>query len=287
MATSSRLAFARLTPAHKTRILHALKARGHVVGFLGDGINDAPSLHAADVGISVSGAVDVAKDAAEIILLESGLAVLHNGIREGRRAFGNVMKYLLMGTSSNFGSILSMAAATLFLPFLPMLPVQVLLNSLLHDLAQLTIPIDEVDVSFLHKPRRWDIGLIRRFMVRIGPVSSLFDLLTFAVLLWVFLAPEAEFHTGWFVESLATQTLVLFVIRTGHRPWHSRPSRALVATVLAVVVVGVWLPYSPFAGTLGFVPLPVAYVAFVAAATMAYLGLVEVVKQLLLRRAWH
>jgi Mg2+-importing ATPase len=280
-------AFARLTPAHKTRILHALKSRGHVVGFLGDGINDAPSLHASDVGISVSGAVDVAKDAAEIILLEPGLGVLHNGIREGRRAFGNVMKYLLMGTSSNFGNMLSMAAATLFLPFLPMLPVQVLLNSLLYDLAQLTIPTDEVDVSFLHKPRRWDIDLIRRFMVRIGPVSSLFDLLTFAALLWVFHAGEPEFHTGWFVESLATQTLVLFVIRTAHRPWHSRPSRALIVTVLAVVLIGVWLPYSPFAGAMGFVRLPVAYLAFVAAATAAYLSLVEVAKPFVLRRAWR
>jgi len=280
-------AFARLTPAHKTRILHALKARGHVVGFLGDGINDAPSLHAADVGVSVSGAVDVAKDAAEIILLEPGLGVLHNGIREGRRAFGNVMKYLLMGTSSNFGNMLSMAAATLFLPFLPMLPVQVLLNSLLYDLAQLTIPTDEVDVSFLHKPRRWDIGLIRRFMIRIGPVSSLFDLLTFAALLWVFQAGEPEFHTGWFVESLATQTLVLFVIRTAHRPWHSRPSRALIATVLAVVLIGVWLPYSSFARAMGFVPLPVAYLIFVVAATAAYLSLVEVAKPLVLRRAWR
>lgn len=280
-------AFARLTPAHKTRILHALKARGHVVGFLGDGINDAPSLHAADVGISVSGAVDVAKDAAEIILLEPGLTVLHNGIREGRRAFGNVMKYLLMGTSSNFGNMLSMAAATVFLPFLPMLPVQVLLNSLLYDLAQLTIPTDEVDVSFLHKPRRWDISLIRRFMIRIGPVSSLFDLLTFAVLLWAFHAGEREFHTGWFVESLATQTLVLFVIRTGHRPWHSRPSRALAATVVAVVLSGVWLPYSPLAGALGFVPLPAGYLVFVVAATLAYLALVEMVKQVVLRRAWR
>jgi P-type Mg2+ transporter len=279
--------FARMSPAQKNRVIRALKARGHVVGFLGDGVNDAPSLHAADVGISVSSAVDIAKDAAEVILLEPGLGVLHRGIREGRQAFGNVMKYLLMGTSSNFGNMLSMAAATVFLPFLPMLPTQVLLNSLLYDLAQLTIPTDHVDASYVHKPRRWDIGVIRRFMLFIGPVSSLFDFLTFFVLLKVFAAPEALFHTGWFVESLATQTLVLFVIRTGGNPLRSRPSRPLMFTVVAVVIVGLVLPYTPVAAPLGFVPLPGAYLAFVAGATAVYLILVEVVKRRVLRNAFR
>lgn len=277
--------FARLSPGQKNRVLMALKARGHVVGYLGDGVNDAPSLRAADVGITVSTAVDVAKDAAEVVLLEPGLGVLHAGIREGRQAFGNVMKYLLMGTSSNFGNMLSMAAATAFLPFLPMLPMQILLNSLLYDLAQLTIPTDNVDPGFVRKPRRWDIGLIRRFMIRIGPVSSAFDVLTFVVLLHLFHADAVLFHTGWFVESLATQTLVLFVIRTAANPFRSRPSRALTAAVLAVVAVGLALPYSPLAGPLGFVPLPPGYMAFVAVATAVYLTLVELVKRWVLRRA--
>ncbi len=277
--------FARLAPAQKTRVVRALKARGHVVGCMGDGVNDAPSLHAADVGISVSGAVDVAKAAAEVVLLEPGLHVLHGGIVEGRRAFGNVMKYLLMGTSSNFGNMLSMAAAAAFLPFLPMLPAQILLGSLLYDLAQLTIPTDRVDPAYVRKPRRWDVGLIRRFMLVLGPVSSLFDFLTFFALLHLFHASAELFHTGWFVESLVTQTLVLFVIRTGGSPLRSRPSRALTATVLAVAAVAVALPYSPLAGPLGFVPLPAGYLAFVAAATAAYLGLVEVAKRRVLSRA--
>jgi Mg2+-importing ATPase len=278
--------FARMAPAQKTRVLLALKRRGHVVGYLGDGINDAPSLHAADVGISVAGAADVARDAAEVILLESGLRPIRDGVRFGREAFGNVMKYLLMGTSSNFGNMVSMAAATAFLPFLPMLPPQVLLNGFLYDMAQLTIPTDRVDPSYVHKPRRWDIGVIRRFMLFIGPVSSLFDFLTFAVLLFVFRAGEETFHTGWFVESLATQTLVLFVIRTGQNPLRSRPSRALAVTAVAVVLVGVALPYvPPLARLLGFVPLPATYLLFVAGATAAYLLLVEWVKRLVLRRA--
>jgi Mg2+-importing ATPase len=271
--------FARLSPAQKNRVLRALKARGHVVGFLGDGVNDAPSLRAADVGVTVSTAVDVAKDAAEVILLEPGLDVLHRGIREGRQAFGNVMKYLLMGTSSNFGNMLSMAAATAFLPFLPMLPKQILLTSLLYDLAQLAIPTDRVDPSYVRKPRRWDVRLIRRFMLAIGPVSSLFDFLTFAVLLHLFCADAMLFHTGWFVESLATQTLVLFVIRTGGNPLRSRPSRALALGMVVVVVVGVLLPYSPLAEPLGFVPLSPGFLLFVIAATAAYLALVEVVKR--------
>lgn len=276
--------FARVTPAQKNRILLALKHRGHVVGFLGDGINDAPSLHAADVGISVASAVDVAKDAAEIVLLEANLRVLHSGILDGRKAFGNVMKYLLMGTSSNFGNMFSMAAASLFLPFLPLLPTQILLNNLLYDLAQITIPTDNVDAAFVLKPRRWDIGLIRNFMLFIGPISSLFDFLTFFVLLQLFQAPVALFRTGWFVESLATQTLVLLVIRTAGNPLRSKPSIYLVLSVGFVVLTGILLPYSPLAEPLGFVPLPLAYWGFLIGVAGAYLGLVEIVKRRLLGR---
>ena len=276
--------FARISPAQKNRILLALKHNGHAVGYMGDGINDAPSLHAADVGISVSSAVDVAREVADVILIEPGLRVLHDGIIEGRKAFGNVMKYLLMGTSSNFGNVFSRAGASLFLPFLPMLPTQILLNNLLYDLAQLTIPTDNVDETYLRKPQHWDIGLIRNFMVFIGPISSIFDFLTFYVLLHFFHASQAQFHTGWFVESLATQTLVLFVIRTAKNPLRSRPSRPLIATCLATVAVGTYLPFSPLAGVLGFTPLPAAYFGFVAIATGVYLLLVEAAKQRLFRR---
>jgi len=276
--------FARVSPAQKNRIILALKSRNHVVGFLGDGINDAPSIHTADVGVSVATAVDVAKDAADIILLERNLNVLHTGILEGRRAFGNVMKYLLMGTSSNFGNMFSMAGAFLFLPFLPMLPTQILLNNFLYDLAQVTIPTDNVDEAFIRTPQRWDIGIIQRFMVVIGPISSIYDFLTFGVLLWVFRASEALFQTGWFVESLATQTLVLFVIRTAGNPLRSRPSLPLAVTTVLVVLIGVVLPFTPLAATLGFVPLPGAYFVFLGGVTITYLALVELVKRRLMRK---
>ena len=277
--------FARISPAQKNRILLALKHNGHAVGFMGDGINDAPSLHAADVGISVSSAVDVAREAADVILVEPGLRVLHDGIIEGRKAFGNVMKYLLMGTSSNFGNMFSMAGASLFLPFLPMLPMQILLNNLIYDLAQLTIPTDNVDESYLRKPQRWDIGLIRNFMVLIGPISSIFDFLTFYVLLHYFHTNEVQFHTGWFIESLATQTLVLFVIRTAENPFRSRPSGPLIATCLTAVAVGIYLPFSPLASVLGFTAMPVSFFVFLAVATGAYLFLVEIAKRRLLAHA--
>jgi Mg2+-importing ATPase len=277
--------FARTNPVQKTRILLALKARGHVVGFIGDGINDAPSLHAADVGISVPRAVDVAREAADILLTERGLDVLHGGILAGRRAFGNVMKYLLMGTSSNFGNMLSMAVASLALPFLPMLPTQILLNNLLYDVSQITIPTDNVDSTWLSEPHRSDIDLVKRFMLIIGPISSAFDFITFAVLLKFFHAAPAFFHTGWFVESLCTQTLVLFVIRTFDRPWRSRPSWQLSATILAIVAIGALLPeITPAAKLLGFVPLPRSFFGFVALATAAYLSVVEVAKEALVRR---
>lgn len=276
--------FARVSPAQKNRIIMALKHRSHVVGYMGDGINDAPSLHAADVGISVSTAVDIARDAADIILMEPGLQVLHAGILEGRRAFGNVMKYLLMGTSSNFGNMLSMAGASLFLPFLPMLPTQILLNNFLYDMAQVTIPTDNVDAAYVRAPQHWDIKLIRNFMIFIGPISSIYDFLTFYVLLALLHAREAEFHTGWFVESLATQTLVLFVIRTSGNPFRSRPSRALTATTLGIVLLGIVLPFTPIAARLGFTRLPPVYFGFLAAATVTYLFLVEIAKRFLMHK---
>jgi P-type Mg2+ transporter len=276
--------FARVSPMQKLRIILALKHRGHVVGYMGDGINDAPSLHAADVGISVASAVDVARDAADIILLQPGLAILHRGIIEGRKASANVLKYLLMGTSSNFGNMFSMAGASLFLPFLPMLPTQILLNNFLYDAAQITIPSDNVDDSYVRGPQRWDMRLIRNFMIFIGPISSIYDFLTFYVLLHFFHAGEPLFHTGWFVESLATQTLVLFVIRTMGNPLKSRPSIPLAVTTIAMVIVGILLPVSPLAGILGFTPLPMPFFAFLAVSTATYMLLVEFAKRMLFSR---
>jgi len=209
--------------------------------------------------------------------------VLHTGILEGRKASGNVSKYLLMGTSSNFGNMLSMAGASLFIPFLPMLPTQILLNNFLYDLVQITIPTDTVDPEYLHRPQRWNISLIRSFMILIGPISSIYDFLTFFVLLRYFHASQAEFRTGWFVESLATQTLVLFVIRTLGNPLKNRPSAALTATVLTVVFVGLPIPVSPIADILGFTVPPVPFFFFVAAATVMYLAMVELAKRRLFR----
>ena len=271
--------FARVSPVQKNRIVQALRARGHVVGCLGDGINDAPALRTADVGISVQNAVDVAKDAADIILLEKSLAVLHDGVGEGRRSFGNIMKYVLMGTSSNFGNMLSMAVASVLLPFLPMLPVQILLNNLLYDLAQVAIPSDRVDRTYMLKPRRWNIGFIRRYMLVLGPLSSLYDFLTFGVMLVVFHARDSLFRTGWFIESLATQTLVIFVIRTAAPAWSSRPSGALAAGVAACLGVGVLLPFTPVGPLLGFTPPPPLFFGVLALMVATYLLLVEAVKR--------
>ena len=276
--------FARVTPQQKLRIITALRGRGHVVGYLGDGINDAPSLHMADVGISVAGAVDVAKDAADIILLDRGLEVLHTGIVEGRKAFGNVMKYLLMGTSSNFGNMFSMAAASILVPFLPMLPTQILLNNFLYDFAQIAIPSDRVDDVYIRKPHHWDMRVLRQFMIRIGLVSSAFDIMTFAVLLFAFRATPEQFRTGWFIESLATQTLVLLVIRTTGNPFRNRPSRLLAATVAATTIVGVLLPFTSLRRPLGFVVPSAAFVSFVAVATILYLFAVQIAKRRLVPR---
>jgi Mg2+-importing ATPase len=271
--------FARVSPVQKNRIVQALRGRGHVVGVLGDGINDAPALRSADVGISVDTAADVARDAADIILLEKALGVLHEGVVEGRRSFGNVMKYVLMATSSNFGNMLSMAVASLVLPFLPMLPLQILLNNFLYDLAQVAIPSDRVDRTWERAPRRWDVAFIRRYMLTIGPISSVFDLVTFAVMLGVFHTGEALFHTGWFVESLATQTLVIFVIRTAAPAWALPPSPGLALGVAAALAVGVLLPVTPLAPWLGFVPLPPLLLAFLLGMTVAYLLAVELAKR--------
>jgi Mg2+-importing ATPase len=276
--------FARLSPNQKHRIVMTLKHHGHVVGYLGDGINDAPSLHGADVGISVAGAVDVAREASDLVLLERRLDVLHAGIAGGRRSFANVLKYLMMGTSSNFGNMLSMAGAVCFLPFLPMLPTQILVNNFLYDVAQITIPTDHVDPAFVRGPQRLDIRSLRRFMLLVGPLSSIFDFLTFAVLLRGFDFGSTPFQTGWFVESLSTQVLVLFVIRTAGRPWTNRPSRALAITALLVVALGLVLPLTPAAGPLGMVPLPGRFYAFLALVIPVYLALVELVKGRLLGR---
>jgi P-type Mg2+ transporter len=278
--------FARVSPEQKNRVILALKARGHVVGFMGDGINDAPSLHTADVGISVVNGVEVAKDAAKIILLEKDLAVLNDGIIEGRRCFANIMKYIVMGTSSNFGNMFSMAAASLFLPFLPMLPMQILLNNFLYDVSQISIPTDNVDAALLRRPKRWQIGFIRQFMTIIGPISSIYDFLTFGLLFWAFQASgnPSLFHTGWFVESLATQTLVVFVIRTAGNPFKSRPSWPLLIAVLTVVTIASGLPYTLLRDPLGFTPLPLPLLATIALLTVTYLGLVQVVKTWFYRR---
>jgi P-type Mg2+ transporter len=276
--------FCRVTPAQKNRIILALKRRGHVVGYLGDGINDAPSLHSADVGISVDSAVDVAKEAADMILLDHDLGVLHAGVLEGRRTFGNIMKYIMMGTSSNFGNMFSMAGASLFLPFLPMLPVQILLNNLLYDLSELPIPLDRVDDDYLSHPRHWDMTFIRNFMLIIGPVSSVFDFLTFYVMLAVFDAGEALFHTGWFIESMATQVLVIFIIRTRKNPFRSRPNSWLVACSLTVVAVAVLLPFTPAGVYLGFVAPPAFFFVILAAILIVYLSSVEGMKQRFFRR---
>ncbi len=278
--------FARVSPEQKNRVILGLKARGHVVGYIGDGINDAPSLHTADVGISVMNGVDVAKDAAKIILLEKDLAVLNDGVVEGRRCYANIMKYIVMSTSSNFGNMFSMAGASVFLPFLPMLPTQILLNNFMYDISQVAVPGDNVDPALLHRPKRWQIAFIRQFMMIIGPISSLYDFLTFGVLLWLFHAANNAplFRTGWFVESLATQTLVVFVIRTAGNPFKSRPSRPLLLGVAAVSLIGAVLPYTPLGTLLGFAPLPMSLLGAIAGLALTYLFLVQAVKTWFYRR---
>ena len=292
--------FARLSPSHKEQIIQALQRNGHVVGFMGDGINDAPAMKKADVGVSVDTAVDVAKESADIILLEKSLMVLEDGIIEGRRVFGNIIKYIKMGASSNYGNMFSLVGGAIFLPFLPMAPIQVLVNNLLYDISQIGIPTDRVDEEYLVRPRRWDIDHIKKFMLVIGPTSSIFDYTTYFLMLYVFgciafknpLTSEAMktyyvnlFHTGWFVESLLTQTLIVHVIRTNRIPFiQSRASTALTLTTLGVMAVAIYLPFSPFASSLSLVRLPHSYWLWIAATLLAYVTLTHNVKTWFVRR---
>ncbi len=286
-AANATSVFARLVPAHKERIIRALQSKGHVLGFMGDGINDAPALKAADVGISVDSAVDIAKESSDIILLENSLLVLEQGVLEGRRVFGNIVKYIKMAASSNFGNMFSVVGASAFLPFLPMLPIQVLTNNLLYDLSQTTIPTDAVDTDWLIKPRQWTIGKILRFILFIGPISSIFDYLTFFMMLYIFDCwnNPAMFHTGWFVESLFTQTLIIHIIRTNKIPFiQSRASWPLILTSIIIVAAGAWLTVSPLATTLGLVPLPSKYWLFLAIMLLSYAILTQLVKTWFIRR---
>ena len=288
-AADTTTVFAKLSPSHKERIIRALQADGRVVGFLGDGINDAPALKAADVGISVNSAVDIAKESSDIILLENNLLVLEEGVIEGRRVFGNVIKYIKMAASSNFGNMFSVLGASILLPFLPMLPLQVLTNNLLYDFSQTAIPTDQVDQEWLARPRKWELGSLRRFIVFIGPLSSIFDYTTYALMWFVFAANtvsrQALFQTGWFVESLFTQTLIVHVIRTNKIPFiQSRASNSLIITSLIIVAVGAWLTVSPLASTLGFVALPPLYWPLLLITLVAYVTLTQKIKVWFIRR---
>jgi Mg2+-importing ATPase len=275
--------FAKLSPSQKALVIGSLQHNRHVVGFLGDGINDGPALKVADVGISVDSAVDIAKETADIILLEKSLLVLDDGVMEGRKVFGNVVKYIRMGASSNFGNMFSVIGASAWLPFLPMAPVQVLTNNLLYDFSQTAIPTDNVDPEYLAQPRRWEIGNIGRYMLFIGPISSIFDYATYLTMYFIFhattLAQASLFQTGWFVESIVSQTLIIHVIRTRRLAFiESRSSTALLVTTLAVCLCGIWLPYSPFATALGFVPLPLGYWPILALMIVLYLVLTHLMK---------
>jgi Mg2+-importing ATPase len=290
--------FARVSPASKQRIITALQSRGHTVGFMGDGINDAPALRTADVGISVDTAVDIAKESADMILLEKSLMILEEGVLEGRKVFANILKYVRMGASSNFGNMFSVLGASVFVPYLPMAPIQILANNLLYDISQTAIPTDDVDPEQVEKPRPWDIKQLTRFIVFIGPCSSIFDYCTFFIMLYVFgcwdvsneeAATHSEhlFQTGWFVESLLTQTLIIHVIRTYRIPFlQSRSSWPLLATSVVVATVGVALPFSPLGHYLDFLPLPQLYWPLLAAMMLGYVVLTQLVKTWLFSRKW-
>ena len=290
-AAEETILFARLSPAHKQRIIRLLQGRGHVVGFLGDGINDAPGLRAADVGISVDTAVDIGKESADVILLEKSLMVLEEGVLEGRKVFANILKYVRMGASSNFGNMFSVLGASAMLQFLPMTAKQILTNNLLYDFSQVPIPTDEVDAEQIARPRPWQIDEILRFILFIGPISSIFDYTTYFLMLYYFHwnTPDKAslFQTGWFVESLMTQTLIIHIIRTNKIPFlQSRASWPLLVTTGLIMAAGAWLPFSPLAKMLDFSPLPLAFWPFLFATLVAYMLLTHVVKTWLLRKRW-
>ena len=272
-------AFARLAPDQKSRLIHALQASGEIVGFMGDGVNDAPGLKAADIGLSVDGATGVAREAADMILLETDLAVIADGVAEGRRTFANIQKYVRMGASSNFGNMLSMAVASVLLPFLPMLPTQILLNNLLYDISEIGLPFDDVSDAEIAKPQVWSLAGLMRFAGVMGPLSSVFDLLTFGGLYWMFRESPVVFHTGWFLESMATQVLVIFLIRTQGPFWKSRVHPALIASSLGALAVALVLPFTPLAGWLGFKPPPMEVLLCLAGVVVAYLISAEMVKR--------
>ena len=277
--------FARLSPMQKERIICALHKNGQIVGYLGDGINDAPALKTSDVGISVNNAVDIAKESADIILLKKSLMVLEDGVIEGRKTFGNIIKYIKMGSSSNFGNMFSMTGGSLFLPFLPMLPIQILLNNFLYDASQIAIPTDQVDKEYITKPRPWNVKYIRNFMVIIGPISSIFDFLTYGVMLFIFHSSAELFHTGWFIESLCTQSLVIHIIRTGKIPFiESRPSRFLMLMSIVITSIGIALPFTPLAKPFGFVKPPPMYFVALFIMVVTYLYLVQIVKKWFIKK---
>jgi P-type Mg2+ transporter len=275
--------YGRLAPDQKSRLIRALQSRGSVVGYLGDGINDAPALKTADIGLSVAGATGVAQAAADMILLDSDLSVVADGVEEGRRTFANILKYIRMGASSNFGNMLSMAAASLFLPFLPMLPTQILLNNLLYDVSEIGIPFDNVRPEAVARPQLWDMHAIIRFAAIMGPLSSFFDLLTFGGLLYFFHASPTEFRTAWFLESMATQILVIFIIRTNGRPWRDRPRPALVATSLGALLFAIILPFTPVGGWFGFQAPPLMLTCALGAVVVVYLVCAELLKSIAIR----
>jgi len=283
--------FARMSPAHKRRVIQMLRSKGHVVGFMGDGINDAPALRAADIGISVDTATDIAKESADLILLEKDLMVLEQGVTEGRKVFANILKYIRMGASSNFGNMFSVLGASAFLPFIPMAPIQVLTNNLLYDFSQVPIPTDAVDEEQVARPRPWNIDEIKRFILFVGPISSIFDYTTFYVMLYVFHSWDPAraplFQTGWFVESLMTQTLIIHVIRTNKIPFiQSRASVPLTATTVIIMAFGMWLPFSPLASALGMTALPPLYWPILLATLFCYVVLTQLIKMWLLKKRW-
>jgi Mg2+-importing ATPase len=279
--------FAEIEPSQKERIILALRKAGNTVGFLGDGINDAPALHSADVGISVNSAVDVAKEAATVVLLEKDLSVLAAGVQEGRITFANTLKYIYMTTSANFGNMFSMAGAALFLPFLPLLPKQILLNNFLTDFPAMAISTDRVDPEAIEKPRRWDINIIRKFMIAFGLVSSIFDFLTFATLVFIIRATPETFRTGWFIESVMTEVFIILVMRTWKPLYKSLPSRPLLAGMIAVVLVTLALPYSPLSATLGLTPLPFSTLLLLATITLLYIAASELTKRVFYVRTFR